>query len=443
MPKTLFPDQMLVAPDCERAWRQGYQRILVIKPTGTGKTVVFTAQTRDYACAGLRVLIMVDAEELVGQTVRMLIKEMPGVSVGIVQASRNQSQAQVIVASKQTLDKIRRRQAIGRFALIVIDEAHMAAAQGYIDIVNDLGGFDRSSGVKVVGYTATPDRADDLGLGDMWEYVAHSQPVEEAFRLGRLHRPDIRRITGVAGDPQARVAAVIREMGIPGQPLPQGAYFAKTVKEARQVRDAFRRAGVAAELIYDDIAKGERDRIYGATEQGVNRVLVNVNVLVKGFDMPQLEWTAFGRKMQQVAYVQAGGRSLRKFAGSAYAPPKTRAVWLDFHDHQHSLQVQANLARSVEGKREKALAAAAARKESGTPVRKAPKVEYRVHLRTPAFRRKHVVVERIDRTGTHVVAKIYGHPAHILTAMGKQAVKADQDKRANVLRAQIREAGRL
>lgn len=442
MPKTLFPDQVQALGDAEKGWSLGYQHILVVKPTGTGKTVVFTAQTRNYACAGIRVLIIVDAEELVGQTVDMLIKEMPGVSVGIVQASRNQTQAQVIVASKQTLDKIRRRGAIGRFGLIIIDEAHMAAAQGYIDIVKDLGGFDPRTGVKVIGYTATPDRADDLGLGDMWEFVAHNQPVEEAFRMGRLHRPDIRRVKGVAADPQARVTAVIREVGIVGQPLPQGAYFAKTVKEAHQIRDAFRRAGVSAEVIFDDIAKAERERIYDLTRRGGNRVLVNVNVLVKGFDMPQLEWTAFGRKMQQVAYVQAGGRSLRKFDGSDYAPPKTRAVWVDFHDHKHSLQVVANLAKSVEGKREKALAASAARKEAG-PVRKAPKVEYRVHLRRPMFGRKHVVVERIDRAGTHTVAKIHGHPAHILTAMGKQAVKADQDKRAYALRAQIAEAGRL
>lgn len=435
MPKTLYPDQALVAPDCERAWGLGYQRILVVKPTGTGKTVVFTDQARGYACAGLRVLIIVDAEELVGQTVKMLAKEMPGIRVGIVQAKHNQAAAQVIVASKQTLDNPRRRAAIGRFALIIIDEAHMAAAQGYIDIVTSLGGFDRTSGVKVVGYTATADRADDLALGDIWEHLAHEQRVEDAFRLGRLHRPTIVPMKGVAADPQARVNAVLAKVGDR-----QGAYFAKSVKEARQIRDAFRRAGTTAELIYDDIAKAERERIYDLTERGLNRWLVNVNVLVKGFDMPQLEVTVFGRKMQQVAYVQAGGRSLRKFSGSDYAPAKTDALWLDFHDHKHSLQVEANLARSVDGKREKALAAAAARKESGyvRPVRS--EVTYRVHLRRPTFGRKHVVVSRTDRTGTHTVAKIFGHPAHVLTAMGKEAVKADQDKRSNALRTQIRAA---
>lgn len=437
MTKTLFPDQQQALTDAEKGWALGHQRILVVKPTGTGKTVVFTAQGRNYVCAGHRVLIIVDAEELVGQTVKMLKEEIPGISIGIVQASRNQAMAQVIVASKQTLDKIRRRRAIGKFGLIIIDEAHMAAAQGYIDIVNDLGGFDRSSGVKVIGYTATADRADDLALGDIWEYVAHNQPVEEAFRMNRLHRPEIIRLKGVPKDPDARVRATLAKVG-----TTQGAYFAGTVREAHQIRDAFRRAGATAEVIYDDIKKAERERIYDLTRRVENQVLVNVNVLVKGFDMPQLEWTAFGRKMQQVPYVQAGGRSLRMFDGSAYAPAKTGAKWIDFYDHQHDLQVQPNLAKSIEGKREKAIAAASARKESG-PVRKPPAVSYEIHPRTPRFGRKHVRVLRIEKTGTYEVAKIYGHPMHQLLAMAKQAKLADQDRRAEIIREKIRAAGRL
>ena len=103
----------------------GVSRALLVMPTGSGKTVVFSEICRLANDKGKKVLILVHRRELVTQASDKLTKA--GVKHGIIAAGFDPSGHPVQVASVQTL--IRRLNS-GSFTpdLIIIDEAHHAVA---------------------------------------------------------------------------------------------------------------------------------------------------------------------------------------------------------------------------------------------------------------------------------------------------------------------------
>lgn len=110
----------------------GKQRVMVVAATGTGKTVLFSELARRVTAAAehpARTVIIAHRDELIDQAVQKLRTVWPTVDVGVVKAERNAVDAQVVVASIQTLFRERRlRQylAAGRPDLIVVDECFPA-----------------------------------------------------------------------------------------------------------------------------------------------------------------------------------------------------------------------------------------------------------------------------------------------------------------------------
>jgi DNA repair protein RadD len=78
------------------------------------------------------------------------------------------------------------------------------------------------------------------------------------------------------------------------------------------VRDAFRAAGVSAEMVTGDTPKDERASIINRFKRGEFRCLVNVAVLTTGFNVPDIDCLIFMRPMRSpVLYVQCIGRGVR------------------------------------------------------------------------------------------------------------------------------------
>jgi superfamily II DNA or RNA helicase len=70
------------------------------------------------------------------------------------------------------------------FGLIIIDEAHHAVADTYRRVIRYFR--HRNPGVKVLGVTATPDRADGEELGQVFESVAHEYSLPRPILDGWL-----------------------------------------------------------------------------------------------------------------------------------------------------------------------------------------------------------------------------------------------------------------
>src|SRR5690606_17627414 len=94
----------------------------------TPNTVTFAHLVKDH---GTKSLVLVHRDELARQAMDKIRSVAPDLNVGLVKAESNETDADVIVASVQTLVNPDRLSQISGVDLVVVDEAHHAAAPSY------------------------------------------------------------------------------------------------------------------------------------------------------------------------------------------------------------------------------------------------------------------------------------------------------------------------
>lgn len=316
------------------AWRRGLMRPAVVLPTGAGKTVVFAHLVAAWLDLnpGHRAVVLAHRTELIEQAMSKFHDVAPGLRVGMVKAQRNDTLADVIVASVQTLRNEQRRKMLRGVGLIVIDECHHATAASYRSVL------DHWPDALVVGFTATMTRSDDAALGDIWQDVVYMRTISEMINSDPpyLVRPrgirvyvDTMDMSGVRmskGDyresdlgaaiegslaPEA-IAQAIRKHS-PDRPT---LVFCPTVKSAMVVEDAIRLEGFQVGIVYGDMPAELRKATLDDFRAGRVQVLVNCMVLTEGTDLPMACTCVIARATTHVGlYIQMAGRVLRLFPG--------------------------------------------------------------------------------------------------------------------------------
>lgn len=331
----LRPYQQDCLQSLARRYLAGQRRLLVSLPTGTGKTVVFSQFPR-YFRMKRRLLVLAHRRELLDQALAKFHAANHEVTVGVEQAARAAGDAQVVVASVQTLQG-KRLQALApdEFYLVVVDEAHHAVAPSYKRIFDHLGLLAPGTSKMLVGFTATPRRGDGRGLGEVFQEIAFSKGIEEMIRDGYLCpiggwrvRSDVD-LDGVrtrAGDfVESSLAAAVDNA--PRNDLLIGAYrkyapgsrciaFCVNVEHAKNVAAAFRRAGLRAEAVWGAMAPEARTQVLDSLSKGEIDVVTNCNVLTEGFDEPSINCVLMARPTRSLTlYVQMVGRGTRLHPG--------------------------------------------------------------------------------------------------------------------------------
>lgn len=156
-----------------------------------GKTQVFTDVIR--RMAPKRSMVLAHREELIWQA-RNRIEQMTGLSVDVEMADLRADKTllgrpDVIVSTVQT--QISGCDGKGRmskfkpedFGLLVIDEAHHCPAESYKKVI---AYYRQNPDLKVLGVTATPDRADEAALGEVFSNVAFDYEILDAIHEGWL-----------------------------------------------------------------------------------------------------------------------------------------------------------------------------------------------------------------------------------------------------------------
>ena len=301
-------------------------RALLVMPTGSGKTVVFSEICRLANDKGKKVLILVHRRELVTQASDKLKKA--GVEHGIIAAGFDPSDQPVQVASVQTL--IRRLDS-GTFTpdLIIIDEAHHAVAGSWDKII---GHF---SDAKIIGVTATPSRLDGRGLGSHFSTLVSGPSVEQLTKLGFLsqHRvfappviADLSNVKTRAGDyANDQLSEAMDRPTITGDAI--GHYrrladglpaiaFCCSIAHATSVCESFNKAGYRAKLVTGKMKMEERDEAISGLADGRTQILCSVDVVSEGTDVPAVSAAILLRPTQSEAlYLQQVGRILRPQPG--------------------------------------------------------------------------------------------------------------------------------
>lgn len=331
----LRPYQVEAATAVLSDWAAGEPGPLVVLPCGMGKTVIFAELCRVAASAlGRRPLVLVNRDELVRQTVRKLWAADPSLPVGVIQGARSEvNGTAIVVASVQTLSRQNRLDAIApeRFDVIVADEAHYSAADGWQRVLAHFGKALR------VGFTATPSRSDKRGLGDTWTKVSYKADIAFGIESGYLSPVEGVR-TSIAGLDLSTVKksrgdfadsgladalsashaaeqvaeAYLREAAGPDGLPRRGILFAPTVESAEEFARAFNAAGIVTEVITGGTPPSDRQSAYKRVESGATRVLASVMVLAVGFDLPCIEVAVMARPTKSNGlYVQQAGRVMR------------------------------------------------------------------------------------------------------------------------------------
>lgn len=352
----LRPYQQEAVQAVRLAVRRGARRVLIVLATGAGKTVIaahLAAQTKG------RVLMIVNRDELVRQSVEKFALFVPPDQIGVVQGSHKAWAARYVVASIQTLARSPSLSALADadrqdpFRFVVVDESHHIGAKSYRQVLAalDLHRHDAARARVLLGITATPIRTDRQSVYDFFDTEAYRKEIADLIPLGYLapvrglrvytdtalpasapgHDDFDEQQLALAVDTPQRNALIVQTWQDHAADR-HTVVFAVNVAHARHLAEAFGRAGVAADWIAGALPLPERRRRLQAFHDQALQVLVNCTILTEGWDEPAVNALVMARPtISRGLYIQMVGRGLRP------APGKTDCLVIDVTDRHHSL----------------------------------------------------------------------------------------------------------
>ena len=327
-------------------WERGVNKTLLVLPTGTGKTIVFSKIIEDRVRAGDRCLVLAHRGELLDQAADKLEKST-GLRCSVEKAKDTSinSWYRVTVGSVQTLMRERRLSQFSPdyFGTIVIDEAHHCISESYQRVLQHF------NNAKVLGVTATPDRGDMHNLGSYFETLAYEYSLPQAIKenylcpIKALTLPlklDISMVSKQAGDFKASeictaldpyLESIADEM-IKHCQNRKTVVFLPLIKTSQKFTRILQSKGLTAAEVNGD--SENRTKILSDFASGRYQVLCNSMLLTEGWDCPSVDCIVVLRPTQiRSLYAQMVGRGTRIYPGKDYL------LLLDFlwHTQNHEL----------------------------------------------------------------------------------------------------------
>ena len=321
-------------------FEKGIEKTLLILPTGCGKTVVFNgvafryAYNKDRTPNGGKVLVLAHQNLLIEQAAEKFSSVM-GIQVSREKGKTHclNSEFPITVSSMQTMQNRLEQFPNDYFDLIIIDEAHHVMSAGYQKILKHF------RFAKVLGVTATPDRADKKKL-TCFESVAFEYTISQAQKEGYLSplnvvssplKIDISKVRKshgdlIGSDIGTAVEPYLHDIAKEIRRLAKGrriVCFVPLIRTAKKAAEIFSHYGFRSEWTSgDDKQKDEKLERFASGEYDI---IFNSMLLTEGWDCPETDCVVVLRPtMSRALYVQMIGRGLRLAEG------KTDCLLVDF-----------------------------------------------------------------------------------------------------------------
>lgn len=299
---------------------------LLYHATGTGKTVTAVSDAKRF---GGRTLFLAHTHELVEQAYHTFKSLWSEVTVGRFTDGIKEQDAFVVCGGIQSVALNLERFRETDFDYLIIDEAHHAAAETYQKV---LGWFKPKF---TLGLTATPERADDKDILEIFKNTAHRLDIQTAVEIGELVPVRCIRIHTNIDLTKVRFNSVqynIRDLEskiyVPERntlivdtfmdyvPTKRTVIFCASVKHAEQIAAMIRERGVAAEAVSGSMKSSERKEYLAKFAKGEIKALCACDLLNEGWDCPETEVLFMARPtMSKVLYTQQLGRGMRLAEG--------------------------------------------------------------------------------------------------------------------------------
>lgn len=362
--------------DAENAYFNGSGSGLIQLPTGTGKSLTFTRICeRQLKSTRGKVLFLAHTSVLVRQTCLALLRQgvWPNVERGrddggpFIPTQEEKDELfggnfppkdwfiynRVIIGTYQTLIRRIDKYATTRFDLFCIDEAHRSECPSYLFIAQELRKVNPD--LRILGLTATPKRGDSKLLS-LFPQFFYRMPITEAIDEGYLVDVVAKKLK-IAGDfSQLRtrknddgeedfndeeLAAIIRNPDVIesiAKPIIEhgegrrGIIFTCGTDISEILSDALNSLEQGcATFVHGGVPEKLNDERIKGFRSGKYRLLVGCQMLVEGFDVPEVSLVGMARLTGSASlYEQCLGRGLRLLAGTISAnmdrPQRHKAI---------------------------------------------------------------------------------------------------------------------
>ena len=357
------PYQEVAISNVNHRIMQGGSRGLVLMATGLGKTRVAAGIVERWLSERPQseVLVLVPTLALVPQLEAALWPYLPkSVPTHVLTGSEKPSfPGGVTIATAQSA--VRRDDFPDRFGLVIVDEAHHAPADGFAGLLEEL------RPQFLLGMTATPWRGDERQLEDIFGNPTHSVSIVEGMQLGYLAQVDYRMLvdninwewvnSSLSGEvsvrdlnrqlfvPELDEAVVLRiRTHLEEMTRPRCVIFCRSIQHAERVGRQLHAEGWPTRVLHSQLDRFEATKALRDFRSGVVPVIVAVDILNEGIDVPDVNMIVFLRVTHsRRIFVQQLGRGLR------LSPGKTSVRVLDFVSDIRRLAAALDLNREASG----------------------------------------------------------------------------------------------
>lgn len=339
------------ALDKIRAAMKTHQSVLACMATGLGKTVLFAHLAREFAPRG-RILVLAHRDELIRQAARKLsaiVKQPFAIEKGEEWSAEGRNKAAIVISSIQTQSHHsgKRPPRMERFdpaefSLVIADEAHHAVSRTWRSVI---AYYRRNPELRILGVTATPNRADQVALGHVFSHAACNYELRDAVLDGWLVRPDtltlqidsldFSAIPTVAGDLAQKELSceVLRNLHAFAAGIQEhcgdmySVIFTPDVATAHKLSDLLNRHDDgSARAVDGKTPLAERQALFADYERGRFRHLVQCGICTEGWDSTRVECVVICRPTKSVSLLeQMIGRGTRPVPGIVDGLPDAAA----------------------------------------------------------------------------------------------------------------------
>ena len=282
-------------------------------PTGAGKTIIFIELInrllpvmREDEC----ILLVSHLSILTTQTKERIEEFYPHINVGILQGNNLPSKDDKVVIS--TMQSARNFSKIWEWvdncgkrpSYIIVDESHRVFCDSYNII------FDTFKEADILCVTASPFKDGKL-IHKEFDDIAFEITLHDLIERKRLVPPVLKILGKEIKQTLQRVSIAVAMYEKEENKTP-AIFFCPDKKSSKLTRDALKLKGFNAEIILGETSKDKRDKYLKAFINGEIDVLLSVDVLTAGVDLPNCEAIfLIAKTASPTSYIQRVGRGLR------------------------------------------------------------------------------------------------------------------------------------